>query len=157
LKTLVVYFSRTGHTRQIAEEIALGCGADVEEIRETQGRGGVMGYLRSGWEALRRAVVPIAPSIRDPSHYDLVIIGTPIWNFGLSPPVRAYAQRHSAAFRRVAFFCTEGGAGDSRAFEELRRICGKVPVSTLAVKEPELAEPVHRQPLLGFVQRLTAG
>jgi hypothetical protein len=49
MKTLVVYFSRSGHTRQVAREIASRCGADLEAIREERGRAGLLGYWRSGW------------------------------------------------------------------------------------------------------------
>lgn len=157
MKTLVAYFSRTGHTQQLASEIARICDADLEAIREGSDRSGPWGYLRTTWQALWRAATPILPGAKDPSRYDLVVIGTPIWDFGLASPVRSYARQHAAHFKRVAFFCTEGGSGDARAFAELRRICGQAPVATLALTERQLPEPAHREPLQGFAARLAAG
>ncbi len=156
MKTLVVFFSLSGHTRQVANEVATRCNADVEVIQETMDRRGVWGYLRSGWQALMRAAPPIGPTVHDPTDYDLVVLGTPIWNYGLAPPVRSYAMQHARHFKRVAFFCTEGGSGDQRAFDELSRICGKKPVATFVVTERQLPEPAHREPLSSFVGQLVA-
>jgi flavodoxin len=161
MKTLVVYYSRSGHTHQVAREIATRCGADLEAIREpgqsATATTGAVGYLRASWQALCRAAPAISPALKDPADYDLVIIGTPIWVYGLAPPVRSYAQQYVRRFKRVAFFCTEGGSGDQKAFDELARLCGKKPVATFAVTEKELPEPAHSEPLRGFVSRLVAG
>lgn len=157
MKTLVVYFSRSGHTRQVANEIAARCGADLEMIREPRSRAGGWGYLRSLWQALRHAAPPISAAVKNPADYDLVIIGTPIWSFGLAPPVRSYARQYATYFKQVAFFCTEGGGGDQRAFDELRQICGKPPVATFALIEKQLPESMHKEPLQNFVTRLALG
>lgn len=154
MKTLVVYFSRSGHTRQLATEIAARCAADLEAIREAKSREGFVGYWRSAWDAIRRATPPINPALHNPAGYDLVIIGTPVWNFGLAPPVRTYAQQHAAQFRQVAFFCTEGGSGDQKAFAELSRICGKKPIATFALTEKQLPELAHKEPLRNFMARI---
>ncbi len=154
MRTLVVYFSRTGHTRQLAEEIAGRCGADVDEIRESRSRRGLWGYLQSGWEALHRAAPPVRPAGKAPSEYELVVIGTPVWNFSLAGPVRSYARQHAGEFKRVAFFCTEGGSGDARAFAELSEICGKAPLATVAVTEKQLPASAHAAPVEQFVSRL---
>jgi flavodoxin len=155
MKTLVVYFSRTGHTRQIAHELAARLHADSEEIREVaQDSSGIFGYLRAGWQSLTQALPPLAPSKKQPEDYELTLIGTPVWNYGVSAPARAYAKQHSGNFRRVAFFCTEGGSGDTRAFDQLAKACGAHPVATLAVTEKELAAPAHQAALDKFVRKL---
>ena len=158
MKTLVVYYSRTGHTEHLAQEIARRCHADLDRIRDPDGadRGGLWGYLRSAWQAACGATPAIRPTTRDPGGYDLVVIGTPVWNWHLAAPVRSYARRHAGRFRRVAFFCTEGGSGDQRAFAELERLCGQAPRSTLAVVERDLAPPRHALPLKRFVRELAA-
>lgn len=157
MKTLVVYYSRTGHTEQVAREIASRCRADIEEIQDAGlDRSGVWGYLRSGWQALSGACPPIRKNACNPAAYDLVVIGTPVWNWSLAAPVRTYARRHAGHFRRVAFFCTEGGSGSARAFAELRRICRIPSVASITVKERELERPRHEQPMNRFLAQLTA-
>lgn len=53
-KVLVVYFSRTGTTRHLAESIARATHGEVEELRERRSRRGPLGWLRSGYEGTYR-------------------------------------------------------------------------------------------------------
>lgn len=156
MKTLVVYFSRSHHTEQIAKEIAKRCGADLEEVREERSRTGLLGYWRSAWEVLRHADAPIQPPIQDPADYDLVIIGTPVWVQQPAPPVRTYARQYARRFKQVAFFCTEGSNGERRAFEELGRLCGQQPLATLVVTEKQLPVERHTEQLQQFAAHLPA-
>lgn len=156
MSALVVYFSRTGHTRQVAQEVAQLCHADLEEIRELTPRTGVWAYWRSGWQVLAHAEPPIRAPEKDPAGYDLVVIGTPIWIGQPAPPVRSYARLQASKFKRVAFFCTEGGSGERRAFDAMSRWCGKAPVATLAVLEKQLGLPLHVNALNHFTDEITA-
>lgn len=64
MKTLIAYYSRTGHTEQVAKEIAARCQADVDRIRDDGvDRSGLWGYLCSGWQAFS---VPRRPSTERP-------------------------------------------------------------------------------------------
>lgn len=137
-RVLVVYYSRTGTTKRVAGSLAATLRGDVEEIIDRTNRSGLLGYLRSGYEAARRRQSAIDRAVHDPATYDLVIIGTPIWNLSVSSPVRSYLQRHRDALRRVAFFCTCGGRGGERAFAQMAEICGAKPVATLVVRQHDL-------------------
>ncbi len=137
-RILVVYFSRTGHTKQIAERLASTLGADLEAISDQTNRSGLLGYLRSGLEAFSRRVIDIGTSVHDPSSYDLVIVGTPIWNMALSSPVRSYLRRHGQQLRATAFFCTCGGSGAPRVFAQMAQLTRTPALATLAVREGEL-------------------
>ncbi len=137
-RVLVVFYSRTGTTKGVAESLAGAVRGDLEGIADRTKRSGMLGYLRSGYEAARRRLIQIAPAVHDPSTYDLVIIGTPIWNLSVSSPVRSYLHRHRGAFRKVAFFCTCGGRGDARAFAQMTEISGATPIATLVVRDKEV-------------------
>ncbi len=130
---LVVYYSRTGHTKQLAERIAERLGADLEQIAERRSRSGILGYLRSTYETLRERLPEIGPT-RDPARYRMVLVGTPIWDMSPSSPVRSYLMRHQGALRSTAFFCTCGGSGADKAFAKMSRDAGKEPMTTLVVR-----------------------
>lgn len=90
LKALVVYYSRTGHTRALAQQIAAMMDAKLDEIIDRRDRSGILGFLRSGSDAWFSRRANIVASAVDPSTFDMVIIGTPVWRASLSSPVRAY-------------------------------------------------------------------
>jgi len=47
MKTLVVYYSRTGKTKFVAEKIAVELKADVEEVVDLKSRSGRFGFLKA--------------------------------------------------------------------------------------------------------------
>ena len=65
-KILVVYYSLTSHTRQIAEVIAAACDADLEGIEDTFNRDTGSGRFRSAFESLLGLHSSIFPSKHDP-------------------------------------------------------------------------------------------
>ena len=155
-KTLVVYYSLTNHTHKVAQLIAQGVGANIERIVDVQSREGFLGYLRSGREAMLQCPGRIQPVKEDPSDYHLIILGAPVWSWNLSPPMRSYAIAQRDRFKRVAFFCTEGGSGGPRLFRQLQALCGKAPVATLEVTEGDLKSGAYTSKVQEFIQQVSA-
>ena len=52
MKTLVVFYSRTGTTKKVGENIAKILKCDSEEIFDTKDRMGVVGYMQAGKDAM---------------------------------------------------------------------------------------------------------
>ena len=152
-KTLVAYHTRTAFTRRVAEAIARRVGSDLDEISVTRERSGPVGYARCAIEAMAEVPTSIQLPERDPADYDLVVIGTPIWFWSLSSPVRAYVLEERRRFKRVAFFCTMGGSGAERVFADLASLCGKTPVAALAVTDAEI-DSGYLKKLEAFVRAL---
>jgi menaquinone-dependent protoporphyrinogen IX oxidase len=90
MKILVAYYSRTGTTKKVGDAIAEKFNADVEDIKDTVDRSGAKGYLVSGRDAMKRKLTKLEPIKFNPKEYDLVIIGTPIWAWNMSVPIRTY-------------------------------------------------------------------
>ena len=155
MKILVIYFSHTGITQKVAEAIAAKYDADIEQIKEANDRAGVSGYLAAGRDALFKRHGSIQSAHKDPAQYDLTILGTPIWAWSVSPPIRAYIAEHKSNFSQVAFFCTEGGSGGKRAFQQMAELIGKQPVATLEINEPDLKAGTDQEKLETFYHAIT--
>ena len=155
MKTLVIWYSRTGNTAAVADEIVRMTGWDHDEIVDRRGpRHGLVGYLRSLVEARLGLSVPLEPPGKDPSAYDLVVIGTPIWAGRTSSPVATYLRMHAAALRRVAFFVTHGGAMAHEALAHLEQLAGCAAESRLIVRAEDVASGDFRVGTRGFVEIL---
>lgn len=150
MRTLVVYYSLTGHTKGVAERIAGECNADIEKIKDVKTRTGAWAMFSSGGEALLKRPAVIQPTEKDSLQYDVVILGTPVWAWTMSSPMRAYITQHSSSFNRVAFFCTEGGTGGERTFGHMSDLIGKQPVATLEVTETDLKNGADSDKLKQF-------
>lgn len=137
-RILVVYFSRTGYTRRVAEALAHALDAHLATIDEARPRLGVAGYLRSAWEALHGLDADIGAPTADPADFDLVVLGTPVWASHASSPARTFARRYGAGIERVALFCTLGGSGADAALAELQHALHHTPLATLALTDREI-------------------
>lgn len=148
-RVLVVYYSRTGTTDIVARAIREELGCEIEAIHDAKSRKGVLGYLRSSIDAALHRPAKLRAMSSAPQDYDLVIVGTPIWNTTLSAPVRTYLLANRERIRRVAFFCTHRGGDSTWVMRQLAEICDQSPIATLALDSNEvqgvgLAENVRR-------------
>ncbi len=153
-RVLVVCFSRTGHTRQVATALQSALGADLEPIHDHADRGGVPGYLRCGAEALLGASSRIDLPAHDPSAYDLVLVGGPVWAASASSPVRTYLWLERDRLPATALFVTYGGAGSDRALAQMAALLRRRPIATLAVREGEVDRGAHHDRVASFVEAL---
>ena len=155
-KTLVVYYSRSGFTRQVAQAIARLCDCDIDEIREADSRIGIWGFLRSCYEVLVKRQPSISAPTADPADYALVIIGTPIWANHVASPMRSYIVGYRDRFRRLAFFCTSRSTPGDAVFAEMARLCGRQPVATVSITAKEILADRHMPRLDPLVRAAAA-
>jgi|GEM_PF-134463 len=138
MKSLLVYYSRTGTTKKVAEAISDLTNCDIEEITDEKDRSGILGFLNSGQESFRKKPASIKRMNKDPSKYDLVILGTPTWLGNISSPVRAYLVQKKDKIQNVAFFCTHAGRSYGKTLKEMGGIIGKSPVAKLHLRQKDV-------------------
>ncbi|MFO0207048.1 MAG: hypothetical protein ACK54L_13040 [Betaproteobacteria bacterium] len=64
-KTLIVFHSRSGYTRRVAQALAQRLDADLDEIRIVQPMAGTLGYAFCALESLLDLNPALRPSTRD--------------------------------------------------------------------------------------------
>lgn len=142
MKTLVVYYSHSGNTRLVAQEIAKATGADMLELkpRKEVASEGFAKFFWGGAQVVMKKTPPLLPFDISPQDYDLVIIGTPVWVGTYAPPLRTFFSTTELAGRNVALFCCcAGGMGNT--FQNVKTA---LPGNTF-VGEIELIDPVERE------------
>jgi flavodoxin len=130
-KCLVVYYSKTGNTKIIAEAISKRMGGDLCEVSE-------QGTARSSF---------------DPSGYDLVVVGTPVNGFSTSLPIQIYLKENRLKLPNVAFFATYG-LYTAGTFGGMSKLAGKKPLTTVAIKGTDANQGKIDAKVDGFVAAL---
>lgn len=156
-RKLIICYSRSGATRRLATELAKELGADMVAIHERRPRTGIFGFLRSLRDASRGTLPTIEPLYVDPSHYDLVLLGTPVWAGRAACPMRRFLCDAAHTLPATAYFCTYGGRGYETAFRDMCDLDGKPPVATLAVQRSDLLRDLHTSKLDRFLAKLALG
>jgi flavodoxin len=136
MKTLIVYYSRHNHTRIVGQEIAKKLGAEVEEIQDTKDRMGLFGWFNSAFDEELRTPTKIKSHLKDPSKYDLIVIGTPIWD-GIVPCVLEYLKQNKNKFKKVAFFITFGASAENASYL-MSEILNKKPLAVLELQDRKI-------------------
>jgi flavodoxin len=158
VKTLVVYYSRTGNTRLIGNEMAAALGADVEELKDGKNRAGPIGFLLSGMEAKRKITVQFEALTHNPADYDVVVVGSPVWANDMCSPIRTFLAQHKTALNNVAWFCTSGSIDPkyaARGFAAMTEETGLTPVATLGMGRVEIKRE-HARALSEFADKITS-
>jgi len=137
-KQLIVYYSRTGKTKQIAQELQKLSGCDIEEICELKPRRGLWGYLRSVVEAKLKIKPMIKQLNNSPLLYDFVVIGTPIWAGQMSSPMRSFLTKYHSEIEASSVFCTHGGSDPTNTLKDISSFLSKPLVSTLVIKSDDV-------------------
>jgi flavodoxin len=151
MKTLIVFFSLTGNTRKIAQAISEELNGTLEEIQDTRNRNGIAGYLLSIMEAIFKKRSKIQEVKHDPSAYDLVIIGTPVWAFNISSPVRTYLEQKKNSINEAAFFVTCTASGGKKVLQDMTNLYGKKASALLEIKEEDIKSGKYLEKVKQFI------
>lgn len=137
MKTLVVFYSRSGTTKRVAQDLAETLGAEVDEVIDKKSRKGILGILMAGYDATRGKTTEIEFT-KDPSEYDLVIIGSPTWNRRVTPAIRTYLLQNREKIKAAAFFATCMG-NSGKCLDQMEALYGNKALlkKTLPKKELE--------------------
>ncbi len=136
-KILVVYYSDSGNTKKVADYIANAKGATVVAVKTDVFGKGFWNYMKRAWCSLREKIVPIDPIAEDPSKFDLVVVGAPVWAGHVASPIRSFLAEYSGKISGIAFFVTAGGAGTDGALKDMRQISKMEPIAELAINDKD--------------------
>ena len=128
-KILVAYFSASGVTRRVAEQLAELAGADLFEIRPA------VPYTAADldWtnKKSRSSVEMSNPNSRPKiaekavniENYDTIFIGFPIWWYVAPTIVNTFVESYDFSGKTIVPFATSGGSGMGRTVEVLKALC----------------------------------
>lgn len=151
-RILVIYYTRTGITKLVADAIKDKFNCDIEEIIDLKNRKGPIQYIIAGRDALKGSSTKIKPMLKSPSRYDMVIIGGPVWASHTVPAIRTYIEKYKNEFKEVAFFVTQGTSGGEKALEDMKTLCGKTPVSTMIISKKDIKNKNYIKMVTDFIK-----
>lgn len=124
MKILTLYFSKSGHTKSIAELIHDAVGGDIAPIRTRRSYSGSypIAVLQGGLEKFRGAKPALMPLPVDVADCDVLFLGGPVWWFSPAPALKSFLDAYDLSGKKVYPFLTSGGQPKD-AFHELETLC----------------------------------
>ena len=125
-KKLVAYFSASGKTAKVAASLAAGIGADLYEIKpEIKYSKADLNWMnrksRSSVEMNDKSIRPaIITGDVDPSLYDTVYLGFPIWWYVAPTLINTFLEAYDFSGKKIVLFASSGGSGFGNTAAELK-------------------------------------
>ena len=125
-KVLVAYFSASGTTKGVAQQLAEVAGADLHEIKPAQTYTDAdldwrNKQSRSSVEMQDKKSRPaITGKLANMKDYDVVYVGFPIWWYTCPTIINTFMEAYDFQGKTVIPFATSGGSSIKKACEDLK-------------------------------------
>lgn len=124
MKKLVVFYSYTGHTKMIAENIQRKLNCDILEIKPVKPYS--TDYQTVVDEEQNNSSVGKTPDIqkidKNLNDYDEIIVGTPVWWYTIAPVIRTFLTQNDLSNKTIKPFATNAG-WLGHTFQEIQKLC----------------------------------
>lgn len=112
-KTLVLYYSQTGATKAVAEELQSQLGADIACIEAVEPYDADYAATVARWRQERENGIKVAiqPLMVNLDRYDTIFLGFPIWGGTYASPMATFLADNSLSDKKVVTFATFGSGG----------------------------------------------
>lgn len=123
-KSLVLYYSQTGATKAVADELKVQLGADIDSIvAENPYLGTFEETMKRCQQEMAGSVLPtLKPLNADIAKYDTIYLGYPVWFGTFARPMISYLKNTSLEGKVVIPFCTFGSGGLTETTAELKKV-----------------------------------
>lgn len=128
-KALVAYFSASGVTAKLAENLASAAGADLFEIKPEKpytkaDLDWTNKQSRSSVEMNDKSFRPaIANKVENIGQYDTIFVGFPIWWYVAPTIINTFLEQYDLTGKKIVPFATSGGSGMGGTNKDLAPSC----------------------------------
>ena len=121
MKSIVIYYSWSGKTVIVAEQIATYFKADTCRIEDINKPSALSTYFLGSFAALRSKSFPIKPLPISISPYERVIIGSPVWAGNPTPQINELFKHIDLSGKQCIAFVTTAGTEGLAALNSLSK------------------------------------
>ncbi len=136
MKSIVLYYSYTGHTKKVAEKLARTQNAEIIEVKTKRHKSRFMTYLVDCPRARMRKNAAVQPITQNLKEYGLITLLAPVWSWYPAPAVNTMVQWLPAHANVQVVLVSGGGPGATKKSEEgTRKLLKKQGCKVLSYKE----------------------
>ena len=129
-KMLVLYYSETGTTKAVAQELQKQLGADIESVEPIEPySGNFQETIKRGQREMQSGQMPALKLLtKKIADYDIIFLGYPIWFGTYANPIVSLVNEQDFAGKRVVPFCTFGSGGLNTSADALKKALPKAKI-----------------------------
>lgn len=126
-KVLIAYFSWSGNTQGIAEEIQRQSGADIFVIEpEKSYSDDYNTVLKEAQRDQHRQARPkLKGHIKNIAQYDTILLGYPNWWASIPMPIASFLEEYDLSGKTILPFCSHGGGRFGQSLTAIAKLAPK--------------------------------
>ena len=126
-KVLITYYSRSGNTREIANQIHKSVGGDIIELQTVEPYpDDYDAVTKQAKQELNSGYKPaLKTKVENIGSYDVIFVGTPNWWGTIAAPVKTFLSEYDLSGKTIVPFITHGGSGLGRSVTDISKLCPK--------------------------------
>ncbi len=123
-RILVAYFSHSGNTREIAQQISQASGGALFEIVPANAYPEDYQDLTAVTKKeIQDGIKPeLQANVEDIGKYDVIFIGSPCWWGTIAAPVSSFLAANNLSGKKVIPFMTHGGSGLGYSESDIKKL-----------------------------------
>lgn len=156
-KILIAYYSLSGNTKAVAEQIHAKFGGDLFEIKTLTPYPGNEQEAIEIIQGQRAANIKpeLSGKVANINEYDIIFIGTPIWFGTASLPVFSFVESHDFAGKTIIPFYTCGRGDQGTYVRDIQAICeGATFLESFGNTRPEREAGTHTAKIEQYLEQL---
>ena len=137
MKTLCLYYTRTGTTKAAMEHLARLLDADIAEYTDGKDRSGALGYVGACFASMKKKMPEVTVrSDLSLGDYDRVLIGMPIWVEGPCVMGKALLKQYRDSLPKDVYYVVTqmGGADYTSRIKKLDPVLGRPSAGQVSLK-----------------------
>ena len=107
-KVLVVYYSLSGRTKDIADKIAAKTNADLFEIKTKEPYPTGAKLYTTSKKEIKNKQYPAVEALPNVADYDVIFVGAPVWWYTMAPPLFSVLEQVDFQGKKIVPFSTQG-------------------------------------------------
>ena len=126
-KILIAYYSRSGNTKEIANQIHKVVGGDLLEIQTVDPYPSEYeATTKQAKDEINRGYKPaIKTKINNINEYDIIFIGSPNWWSTIAPALTTFLSENDLSGKTIIPFITHGSGGLANCVKDIAKLSPK--------------------------------
>ena len=125
MKLLIAYYSYSGITKRLAEDIALVTDGELRELKPQKpySFSHNTAVKEARYEIENKHCPPLIEGAEPVGEAEVIFIGSPNWLKSFAPPVLTFLKTVDLSGKILIPFCTHGGGGFGRMMQDYKNEC----------------------------------
>jgi len=123
----VLYFSRSGNSKRIAEKTAQKLGCETVEITDDVSWKGIFGFIKGGYYSINQKITGVSvENDYNVADADNIVLVVPLWAGNTAPAGYSFLLKEMKNIKKLHMVICNDGSDFDKAYKKLESMVGNI-------------------------------